>query len=186
MVLPRKLAQLVAQVRQHDDEHLPLIEQRALANLINEGHLERHIKHTQLIYAKRRAATIQALTSSLRNRVTIVNSAGLHLVVRFSGNLTIDTVLKCGQTAAVPLTSTHPNYLFAPPTNEYKLAFAYTGENEIASNIARFAEALRSVDSAPAQHCSDEFQNTKNDPAFGAIVESVGNQIELNSVTTSP
>jgi GntR family transcriptional regulator/MocR family aminotransferase len=63
--------------------YTPLALQEPLADFIEEGHLDRHVRRMRRIYAERRAALIDALEAELGDGVERVGaSAGLELLVR--------------------------------------------------------------------------------------------------------
>ena len=57
LVVPPGLAKIFAQAKRLVDRHSPLLEQCVLADFINEGHLERHLRRMRTLYSQRRAST---------------------------------------------------------------------------------------------------------------------------------
>ena len=111
--------------------------------MINEGHLERHIKRTQSVYERRRAATILALTTLFKNRLSISSrSAGLHLLVTFPPDFQPTKIERSAAVAGIPLASSSAWYATDAPPREYIIGFAHANETEIAERIARFATEL--------------------------------------------
>jgi GntR family transcriptional regulator / MocR family aminotransferase len=59
LVLPLQLVPVFARAKWLADRQLPLLEQYVLADFINEGHLDRHIRRIRLYYDERRQALVQ-------------------------------------------------------------------------------------------------------------------------------
>jgi GntR family transcriptional regulator/MocR family aminotransferase len=143
IVLPRRLMAPMRRAKSLIERDFPLLEQRALTDFINEGHLERHIRRTRAMYAKRRAALVQAVTRLFRKRVTISDaSAGMHLIVTFSPELDDAQITRASRAAHVPMVSTSNHYMSDPPAREYMIGFAHGNELQITSAIERFAQEL--------------------------------------------
>ncbi|MBL8223498.1 MAG: hypothetical protein JNL62_29975, partial [Bryobacterales bacterium] len=66
----------------------------ALADFLNEGHLERHLRRTRTLYDKRRHALIRALKLHFEDRVEVLGeNAGLHLMARLQTNFSDEEVV---------------------------------------------------------------------------------------------
>ncbi|MFB9968776.1 PLP-dependent aminotransferase family protein [Pseudoroseomonas cervicalis] len=68
LVPPPGLAPLFARAKRLADRHAPLLEQEALAALIQGGALERHVRRLRRRHAERRAALLAALRAQLGGR----------------------------------------------------------------------------------------------------------------------
>lgn len=60
----------------------PVLEQAALAELINSGNYERHIRRTRAGYKRRRDLVVELLAHELPDADVLGASAGLHLLVK--------------------------------------------------------------------------------------------------------
>jgi GntR family transcriptional regulator/MocR family aminotransferase len=79
--------------RQVSDWHGPVAAQDALAQFIAEGHLARHIRRMQRIYAQRRAAQLAALASHCGGALAPLPAvAGLHFSARLTRPLDGDRI----------------------------------------------------------------------------------------------
>jgi GntR family transcriptional regulator/MocR family aminotransferase len=144
LVLPKRLLQPVWRTKSLTERDVPLLEQRALGMLIEEGHLERHMRRTLGVYSRRRIALVQALKREFGDDVTINPiSAGLHVLVRFSPLYSEQQIMLAARAADVPLLSTRQNYLTGAVPNEFVIAFAFTPEEKVREMIARFNECIR-------------------------------------------
>lgn len=142
-VIPESLQAVAMSARSILERDYPVLEQRALARFIAEGHLERHIKRIAQIYAARRAALIQQLTMRFGKRLLLVPDAGgTHIMLRFGPEFDsslIDSVILKG---SLPLVSTAPYYHANIPANEYLMAFGHLTIEEIEKAVEVLAQVL--------------------------------------------
>lgn len=85
VVLPYSL--LAAYRAQYRDYFscVPLLEQRAMALFMGQGHWERHIRRMRILYKKKHDAVLRAVETYFGSQVTIVGQgAGLHVVLMLS------------------------------------------------------------------------------------------------------
>jgi GntR family transcriptional regulator/MocR family aminotransferase len=86
LVVPHALRSRFAAAKQIMDRHTPLIEQEALATMLESGAYDSHVRRVRRRNAERRQALITALRRRFGDRVTIEGAAaGLHLVAWFDG-----------------------------------------------------------------------------------------------------
>jgi GntR family transcriptional regulator/MocR family aminotransferase len=84
LVVPAGLRSLVAAAKQIMDRHTPLIEQEALAVLLETGAYDRHVRRVRRRNAERQRALLDALRRRFGDRVRIEGAAaGLHVVAWF-------------------------------------------------------------------------------------------------------
>jgi GntR family transcriptional regulator/MocR family aminotransferase len=82
LVVPPVLAPLLATAKRMADRHTPGLEQEALAELIESGAYERHVRRVRRRNGERRAVLLAALAETLGEKVAVVGAdAGLHVVV---------------------------------------------------------------------------------------------------------
>lgn len=81
LVVPAALASSFARAKRLADRHAPSLEQEALAELIESGAYERHVRRVRRRNAERRAGLLAALATHLGDAVSVVGAdAGLHVV----------------------------------------------------------------------------------------------------------
>jgi GntR family transcriptional regulator/MocR family aminotransferase len=80
LVVPERLAGELARAKAEDDLGTPIIEQLALADFLERGELDRHLRRTRLVYRRRRDALIAALRRHLPAAQPSGVAAGLHMV----------------------------------------------------------------------------------------------------------
>lgn len=144
LILPERLVDVAYKCKSLIERDYPLIEQSALADFIADGHLERHIKRTRPIYAKRRAALVQALTRAFRNRATFPSgAAGTQMLVRFDDSFNHHAILSAALKYDVSLVGTEAYYSSEHPENEFLMGFAHISEAKINHSIEALAQELQ-------------------------------------------
>lgn len=82
LVLPHELVPVFRQAKRLTDRHAPVLEQRALASLIDSGAYERHVRRMRRENEHRRTALLDAITRYLPGDVRVAGTAaGLHVVL---------------------------------------------------------------------------------------------------------
>lgn len=84
MVVPHWLIDDVAQQKLLDDMGTTAVEQLTMARFINTGALTRHLRRVRPTYRRRREATLDAVTTSLKDSVPTGIAAGLHVYVQLA------------------------------------------------------------------------------------------------------
>jgi GntR family transcriptional regulator / MocR family aminotransferase len=82
LVAPERLAGAIAEAKASDDLGTPVVEQLALADFLERGELDRHLRRTRATYRARRDALVAALARHLPGCVPTGVAAGLHLIVQ--------------------------------------------------------------------------------------------------------
>lgn len=86
MVLPHALASTFATAKRLIDRHVASGPQRTLAQLLESGAYERHVRRIRRLQQTRRDTLLSALERHLSNKVTVHGAAsGLHLIAQFDG-----------------------------------------------------------------------------------------------------
>jgi GntR family transcriptional regulator / MocR family aminotransferase len=141
LVVPKPFIPVFHLAKLITERQFPLLEHYALTDFINDGHLERHIKRTRIVYGKRRQALMYALAKYMRDRVSIgKQSAGLHTLVRFEADES--TVVNAAEQAGLPLVGTAPYYAYGGNRSEFLIPFASMDEPVIEQVISEFAGLL--------------------------------------------
>ena len=81
LVVPRDLIGALAEAKASDDLGTPVVEQLALADFLERGELDRHLRRTRSIYRARRDALVAALARHMPGCAPSGVAAGLHVVV---------------------------------------------------------------------------------------------------------
>jgi GntR family transcriptional regulator/MocR family aminotransferase len=143
LVIPECLQRPVLLAKMQTERNLPLLEQFALTDFINEGHLERHIKKTRSVYARRRQILIHALTIHLNDTVTVASeSAGMHLLVQVASALSDQQLMETAAQSGLSLMSTNLYYSGADKQGEFLMPFAHLPEKEIEPSVERWMQLI--------------------------------------------
>jgi GntR family transcriptional regulator/MocR family aminotransferase len=144
MAVPADLADVLSRAKWLADRQSPMLEQYALADFIDSGWLERHIRRMRLIYGARRDATVAALSEYFGARVSIIgDSAGMHLLARLDSGLSDDEVIGRAAGVGVELASSRRCYSGRGQDGEFMFGFAALSEAQISEGIRRISQALR-------------------------------------------
>jgi len=141
------LARVFARAKWLTDLQTPAIEQRVLADFINEGHLERHLRRMRTLYDNRRQTLVRALETHFGDRVTILGeNAGMSLMIRLRSGLDDDEIERRALNSGVGLISARLYYLGEEcPDNmgEFPLNYAGLSERRIREGVRRLAKILK-------------------------------------------
>ena len=85
VVLPDELARPVAHERVAADGGGPVVEQLALADLLQRGEIDRHLRRMRRLYRRRRDALVAAVATHLPTAEVTGVAAGLHALVAVPG-----------------------------------------------------------------------------------------------------
>jgi GntR family transcriptional regulator/MocR family aminotransferase len=144
LILPERLVDVTYKCKSLIERDYPLIEQTALADFIADGHLERHIKRTRPIYAKRRAALVQALTKGFGSSAKFLSAAaGTQMLVRFDDSFDHHAIISAALKLDVSLVGTEAYYSSVHPQNEFLMGFAHIAEDKIGQSIEALASELQ-------------------------------------------
>jgi GntR family transcriptional regulator / MocR family aminotransferase len=145
LVLPPQLVPFVAQAKWLSDRQLPMLEQKVLTDFIEAGHLESHIRKMRSHYDRRRQVLVQALQQHFGTQVTILGEkAGIHVMVRFSLDLTGAAIIARSLQAGVGIVPASPCYLADGGDRAFILGYGELEEAAIIEGIQRLAIALHS------------------------------------------
>jgi GntR family transcriptional regulator / MocR family aminotransferase len=87
----------------------PILEQLALADFINDGGLERHIRKMNAIHAQVRRTLIDLLIKHFGENIWIPKeSGGTHILVRFRLNISDEVTLRAAEAAKSPMSKSTP------------------------------------------------------------------------------
>ena len=146
LIVPADLREPLLAGRRAADVHPPLLEQTALADLMADGHFERHLRRMRAAYTERlgalSAATERYGSGMLRLRPV---RTGLHAVADLSG-ASADAVCREARSRGVDVTSLSAYYLQRPRgVNGLVLGFGAVGPDGIRSGMERLAAAIEAA-----------------------------------------
>jgi GntR family transcriptional regulator/MocR family aminotransferase len=150
LVAAPSLTRLLARAKWLTDLQTPEIEQRVLADFINEGHLERHLRRMRTIYDNRRQTLVRALETHFGDRVTILGeNAGMSLMIRLRSEMDDHEIERLALESGVGILSARHYYLgeerLNNADNTVELLIGYAGMNErrIREGARRLAKILK-------------------------------------------
>jgi GntR family transcriptional regulator / MocR family aminotransferase len=103
LVVPDDLLDAVTAAKESDDLGTPVVEQLALADFLERGELDRHLRRTRSIYRARRDALVDALERLLPDCPPAGVAAGLHLVVHLPAGTDEQAVLDAARSRGLGL-----------------------------------------------------------------------------------
>jgi GntR family transcriptional regulator/MocR family aminotransferase len=146
LVLPEPLVEPFVATKAVGDTGTAALEQLALADFINSGHFDRHLRRTTTSNAARRQALVAALRQQFEDRVEICGAnAGLHVFAWLKGKSgdPIRNASERAENAGVGLYTADPFYPKPPDRTGILLGYAALRERDIREGIRRLAAALR-------------------------------------------
>lgn len=140
LLLPRALVPAFRAVRDAIDIFPPVLQQRALADFMREGHFARHIRRMRTLYAERRELLILALRRHFGDAIGIVSAtAGIHLVIRLPAGLADESVAARARAAGIACIALSECCLERPPWNGLILGYGGVESDEIDEAVRRLA-----------------------------------------------
>jgi len=148
LVVPASLVDVFRSALALSDTGTATIEQLAFADLIREGHLERHVRRMRTRLAARRAALLDAVRRELGDRATVLGeSAGLHVLLRLLALAPRDVPrlrAACRERGVGVYPAAH-FYATRPRRAELLLGYGGLDERAIRDGVRRLREALDSL-----------------------------------------
>jgi len=143
-VFPDCLVNIGALGKGYLERHLPLVEQLALTDFINDGFMEKHVKCTQRVLEVRRQALILAITRYLKNLIgPLTDGGGTHLILNFNPGITSSLIERTARESGFTLMSTRPYYMNETADGQFIVPFARVDKYTINDTVSRFADLLQ-------------------------------------------
>lgn len=140
LVMPSGMAQALRQAKTFSDGYPPVLNQRALALLMETGGFARHLRRMQRLYQRRRHRLITALDAAGAPWTVLPQAAGLHLAVRFHEPVAgLSEKLAAADIGALDLGSLHQP---AQPGLGVLLGLGMIDESRIDAGVAALARCL--------------------------------------------
>ena len=145
VVCPPRLVEAIADEKRIDDRASPVLDQLALAALIESGRYDRHLRRMRGVYAARREALMNALARHAPHLELRGLAAGFHVLVLLPEGVTEEEVVAAARERSVGVYGLRDNTFgeqLWPPA--LVMGFGNVGEGAIEKGIVALAEALRS------------------------------------------
>lgn len=144
LVVPPTLIDAFASLHRSVSVHAPILEQIALADFIQDGHLARHIRRMRILYRARRDALVEAIRGELGDILQVrVPETGMYLVGWLPQNM--NDILVAQQAVDRGLEVYPLSRLFWEPRERrggLLLGYAAFNEEELHSGVRQLANVL--------------------------------------------
>ncbi len=143
VVLPPALVEPFVRAKQLVDRGAPTLTQAAVADFINEGHFDRHLRHLRQAYGARREALVTALRTYLPEQAHYAqDAAGLHVMVYLDKVGDETALVRAAATQGVRVYPGAPYHLQRPFPASILLGFSGLEEAAIVEGVRRLATLL--------------------------------------------
>jgi GntR family transcriptional regulator / MocR family aminotransferase len=142
IAVPERLLDGVTAAKEADDLGTPVVEQLALADFLERGQLDRHLRRTRAIYRARRDALVAALGRLLPECVPAGVAAGLHLVVHLPDGVDEQAVLEAARSTGLGLSGISEHRI-EPGPPALLLGYGRLPEPAIEPAVRLLADSLR-------------------------------------------
>jgi GntR family transcriptional regulator/MocR family aminotransferase len=143
VVSPPRLVEAIVDEKRIEDRSSPVLDQLALAALIESGRYDRHLRRMRGVYAGRREALMGALAKHAPGLELRGLAAGFHVLVLLPDGVTEDEVVTAARERSVGVYGLRDNTFGEPRwPPALVMGFGNLGEGAIEKGIASIAELL--------------------------------------------
>jgi GntR family transcriptional regulator / MocR family aminotransferase len=142
LVVPEHLLDGVTAAKESDDLGTPVVEQLALADFLERGQLDRHLRRTRSVYRARRDALVAALERLLPDCPPAGIAAGLHLVVHLPAGTDEQAVLDAARSRGLGLSGISEHRV-EPGPPALLLGYGRLPEPAVEAAVRLLADSLR-------------------------------------------
>jgi GntR family transcriptional regulator/MocR family aminotransferase len=146
-VAPASLSGALAEAKRRSDLGTPVLEQLALADLIERGELDRHLRRVRARYRRRRDALVDTLLAGRDDLAVEGVAAGLHVAVRLPPGVTEAAAVAAAAARSVAVATVGQHAIAPRPA---ALVLGYTRLPEPGLRAAARALLAAIADAAPA------------------------------------
>lgn len=145
LIAPASLAPFLARAKRTREEQGDPAFEWAVADLIRDGELARHLRRTRRIYQERRDLLVTLLRQRLGGRIQVdPPEGGMGLWIRVLPGTDAEAWVKAAR--ALGLVLNPPSHFFLEaPEPAFRMGFAQANEAELREAVARLEAALRAV-----------------------------------------
>jgi GntR family transcriptional regulator/MocR family aminotransferase len=146
MIMPQRIADALTE-REQFLAVPPTVDQIALADLIESGRYDRHLRAARRRYRARRDALVASLTARLQQCQLDGIAAGLHLILRLPPATSAAAVIDAGRAKRLKLTPLSAYCEAANPLADSALVLGYgnLADGEVATASSRLRSAVRAA-----------------------------------------
>ena len=128
LVLPKQLVKQFVHVRQATDGFAPTLTQAVLAEFMQKGHFDSHLRRMRKLYAQRQQFLLEALLPFSNILSVQTNNAGMHFIARLNEKYPDTEISAMAAEAGITLFPLSTYYMGKEPENGF--IFGYAGFNE--------------------------------------------------------
>jgi GntR family transcriptional regulator / MocR family aminotransferase len=144
IVTPSWAREALIQAKGACDGGCNTLTQATLALLIAEGHLTRHVRRVQRIYARRRQLILDQLSTHCRDYLEPLPSiAGLHVAARFTTPCADREIVAELRRQGIQVHALAPFYVGKPQLQGLLLGYGATSDASIGEGVRHLADGLR-------------------------------------------
>ena len=143
LIAPKSLAPAFTAAKWLSDRHSATLEQQTLAEFIDSGMYERHLRRLRRRNTARRAALCEAVHKYLGNRVEMTgDGAGVHVVLWLGRDFSEKAIIEKAAARGVGVYGVSRYFLKRPSRPGLMLGYSRLKENEIREGIRRLSEII--------------------------------------------
>jgi GntR family transcriptional regulator/MocR family aminotransferase len=143
LIVPKRLVTVFTAAKWLCDQHTATLEQGTLADFINGGLYERHLRRVRRRNAARRDALLEAIEKHMQGRVEVTGyGAGAHVVLWPRSRTAESTLIAKAAARGVGVYGISPYFLTPPRRRGLVLGYSRVKETDIREGIRRLGEVL--------------------------------------------
>jgi GntR family transcriptional regulator/MocR family aminotransferase len=143
LAVPRAIAQGVVAAKRAADLGSGALDQLALADFIEHGELDRHLRRMRATYRRRRDALLGGLARHLPAFEPTGASAGLHVLTWMPDSIGEQRLVADAAAVGVALQAVSPAYAHPPEQGGIVFGYGSIAEQHIEEGLARVATLIR-------------------------------------------
>jgi len=146
VVIPKDLVPAFAAAREAADNFSSSLYQLVLTDFIREGHFARHIRRMRMLYARRRAALVEAIQAEMAATLEVIGSdAGMHLVALLPGGVDDLAIAKAAAGAGISVIPLSTCYAKTPARGGLILGYGGVNENQIREGVRKLKNCVQGL-----------------------------------------
>jgi GntR family transcriptional regulator/MocR family aminotransferase len=143
IVLPPSLLRPFFNAKSLVDRGAPTLTQAAVADFIDEGHFERHLRRLRKAYGRRHRALVSALETHLAGRVRYSSDpAGLHVMLYLPPHFREQRIVRRAAALGVGVYPGAPYHLQQPIPPSILLGYSGLDESQIVEGVRRLGQVI--------------------------------------------
>lgn len=139
LAVPHRLSEAIARAKSAADFGSGAIDQLALADFIEHGELDRHLRRMRALYRDRRDAVLEGLARHLPDWQPTGASAGLHVLAWLPPDLDEARILSAAAARGIGLLGVAGAFVASPPRGGIVFGYASADQRHIGTVLARLA-----------------------------------------------